>query len=98
MGILKTNVPVFSAPREFYEPKYTELKPEDWFKPDLRALVHWQPELMVDSLGRAFSTYYNADNIGKMEVVIEAISDKGEIGYKEIEYEVVKRKFQTNTN
>ena len=98
VGILKTNVPVFSTSREFYEPKYKELKPEDWFKPDLRALVHWQPELVVDSIGGAYSTFYNADNIGNMEVVIEAISDKGEIGYKEIEYEVVKRNFQTNTN
>ena len=93
VGIIKASVPVFSAPREFYEPKYETLKPEDWFKPDLRALVHWQPELAVDSLGKASTTFYNADNIGKMEVVIEAISDKGEIGYQEMEYNVERRKF-----
>ncbi len=93
IGILKTAVPVFSASREFYEPKYPNLKTEDWFKPDLRALVHWEPKLRVDNLGKASTSFYNADYTGKMEVVIEAISDKGEIGYQEMEYEVSKRKF-----
>ena len=87
MGILKTAVPVFSASREFYEPKYKTLKPEDWFKPDLRALVHWEPKCTVDSLGKASTTFYNADNTGKMQVVVEAISEKGEIGYQEMEYD-----------
>jgi len=91
-GLLKASVPVFSASREFYSPKYENLKPEDWFKPDLRALVHWEPKLLTNSLGKVSVTYYNADNIGKMLVVVEAISEDGEIGYKEIEYEVVKRK------
>lgn len=93
IGILKAAVPVFSESREFYEPKYPTLRSEDWFKPDLRALIHWAPKLKVDSLGRASSVFYNADNTGKMKVVVEAISDRGEIGYKEIEYEVVKREF-----
>ncbi|NOY50286.1 MAG: hypothetical protein GXO88_06980 [Chlorobi bacterium] len=93
VGMLKTTVPVFSAPREFYAPTYENLQSEDWFKPDWRALIHWQPELTVDSLGQASSTFYNADNIGKMQVVVEALSDKGEIGYQVMEYEVVKRKY-----
>jgi len=91
-GLLKAAVPVFSASREFYSPKYKNLKPEDWLKPDLRALVHWEPKLRTDSLGKVSVTYYNADNIGKMLVVIEAISENGEIGYKEIEYKVVKKR------
>ena len=58
--------------------------------PDLRALVHWAPNLKVDSTGRATAAYYNADNTGEMKVVVEAISDKGEIGYRELDYKVVK--------
>jgi len=92
-GLLKATIPVFSASREFYSPKYENLKPEDWFKPDLRALVHWEPKLITNSLGNVSVTYYNADNIGKMLVVVEAISENGEIGYKQIEYKVVKREY-----
>lgn len=91
VGILNTTVPVFSPRREFYAPKYENLQPNDWFKPDLRALVHWEPKVMVDSLGKVSTTWYNADNIGEMQVVVEAISEKGEIGYQEIVYDVKKR-------
>ncbi len=47
---------------------------------------------MVDSLGKAFENFYNADNIGEMQIVVEAISENGEIGYQEMFYEVKKRK------
>lgn len=88
VGIMQTSLPVFSAPREFYAPKYENLKPEDLRKPDLRALIHWEPELRTDSLGQASASFYNADNIGKMVMVLEAITKNGEIGYKEVEYEI----------
>lgn len=93
VGILKETIPVFSASREFYVPKYDNLKPEDWFKPDLRALIHWEPRLETDSQGKATTKFYNADNTGNMLVVIEAISEKGEIGYKEFTYKVSKKEF-----
>lgn len=89
-GILKTTIPVFSASREFYAPKYEQLRPEDWIKPDFRALVHWAPQVMTDNYGKATTTFYNADNLGKMRVVVEAYSDDGKIGYQEFEYEVDK--------
>jgi len=92
VGIVKAAVPVFSTPREFYAPKYENLQETDWYKPDLRALVDWEPRLKVDSLGKTSATFYNADNTGEMEVVVEAISDKGEIGYQEMVYCVKKRK------
>lgn len=88
VGIMQKSIPVFSAPREFYAPKYENMKPEGLHKPDLRALIHWEPELRTDSLGRASVSFYNADNIGKMVVVVEAITKNGEIGYKEVEYEI----------
>jgi hypothetical protein len=67
------------------------LQANDWYKPDLRALIYWEPKLIVDSLGKASATFYNADITGEMEVVVEAISENGEIGYKEIVYHVKKR-------
>jgi hypothetical protein len=91
VGLMKAAVPVFSAPREFYAPKYENLQPIDWYKPDLRALIHWEPKVTVDSLGKASATFYNADIPGKMEVVVEAISEDGKIGYQELIYNVRKR-------
>lgn len=90
-GMFKGTVPVFSTPREFYSPKYANLKPEDWYKPDLRALIDWEPKLVSDSLGRASASFYNSDNTGYVEVVVEAISEKGEVGYKEMFYNVKKK-------
>jgi hypothetical protein len=89
-GIIQAAVQVFSAPREFYAPKYENLSPSDWYKPDLRALIHWEPKVTVDSLGKASATFYNADITGEMEVVVEAISEDGKIGYQELIYNVRK--------
>jgi hypothetical protein len=91
VGIIQAAVPVFSAPREFYAPKYEKLQANDWYKPDLRALIHWEPKVTVDSLGKASATFYNADKTGEMEVVVEAISKDGKIGYQELYYNVKER-------
>jgi hypothetical protein len=96
-GITKAIVPVFSIPKEFYAPKYQNLKPDDWYKPDLRALVYWEPRITSDSTGKTSAAFYNADIVGEMEVVVEAISENGEIGYKAVPYKVKKRKTEGNT-
>ena len=88
VGIIQTSVPVFSEAREFYAPKYDSPQSDDWNKLDLRALIHWDPILTTDSLGKVAASYYNADNVGGMVVVVEAISENGQIGYQELEYEV----------
>lgn len=90
-GIFKASVPVFSTPREFYAPKYVNLQPGDWYKPDLRALIDWEPKLTADSLGKASTTFYNADVVGNIQVVVEAITEDGKIGYQELIYNVKKR-------
>jgi hypothetical protein len=83
-------VPGFSESREFYSPKYENMRPAEWIKPDLRALIHWQPQIVTDSLGKAQTSFYNADNLGKIQIVVEAISESGEIGYQELFYDVMR--------
>lgn len=87
-GINKFKIPVFATPKEFYSPNYENLQPEESNKPDLRALLHWQAILATDSSGKATTSFYNSDNVGDMTVVVEAISDDGKIGYKEMDYQV----------
>jgi hypothetical protein len=91
IGLNKMEVPVFAPVREFYAPKYDQLKPDDWLKPDLRNLIHWQPNINTDSTGRATTSFYNSDKTGKIQMVVEAISENGEIGYQELFFDVKKR-------
>jgi len=87
-GINKFRIPVFSTPKEHYSPNYETLKPEDSCKPDLRSVMHWQPLLATNSVGTATTSFYNADNVGDMVIVVEAFSQTGKIGYKTAEYKV----------
>jgi len=88
-GILHTTIPVFSAPREFYAPKYNTVQARNaQSKPDLRALVHWDPVIKTNHKGSETASFYNGDHVGEMLVVVEAVSENGSIGYREIEYEV----------
>lgn len=87
-GITQTSVPVFSLPQEFYAPKYENINPDDWQYTDTRTLIHWQPILKTDDLGKAATSFYNTDNKGNVMVIVEAISNEGEIGYQELCYEI----------
>jgi hypothetical protein len=87
-GIHKFKIPVFATPKEHYSPNYKILKPEYCRKPDLRSVLHWQPLLATDSLGTATTSFYNADNVGDMVIVVEAFSQTGKIGYAEMDYKV----------
>lgn len=90
-GLLHTSIPVFSPPREFYAPKHENLAPRDWVKPDLRALLHWAPMVETDDHGKASTSFYNSDATGDMQVIVEAISRNGKIGYQIMTYKVKKR-------
>jgi hypothetical protein len=91
IGISKMVVPVFSMPREFYAPRYEQLNTDDWQKPDLRNLIHWDAKINTDATGRSLVSFYNSDNSGTIKIVVEAISENGEIGYSELFYNVIKR-------
>ncbi|MEQ8878905.1 MAG: hypothetical protein RLQ12_04690 [Cyclobacteriaceae bacterium] len=87
VGLLHTSIPVFSTPRDFYAPRYD--KPNLINKlPDLRTLLHWEPELLTNASGKTSTSFFNGDNVGEMMIVVEAVSGDGSIGYQELEYVV----------
>lgn len=90
-GLTKASVPVFATPREFYAPKHMQLTPADWQKPDLRTLIHWVPNMQTDSLGQAKVSFYNGDLTGTTQIIVEAITPTGEIGYQRAEIEIRKK-------
>ncbi|KDN56197.1 MG2 domain-containing protein [Flavobacterium seoulense] len=87
-GLTQTSIPVFAESQEFYAPKYENIQADDWQHPDIRTLIHWQPIVVTDDSGKATASFYNTDNKGEVMVVVEAISDTGEIGYQELNYEI----------
>ncbi|WP_281336430.1 hypothetical protein [Flavobacterium eburneipallidum] len=87
-GLTQTTVPAFATPKEFYAPKYENIRTDDWKQADIRTIIHWQPIVQTDDSGKASTSFYNTDNKGDMTVIVEAISDKGEIGYQELDYEI----------
>ncbi len=82
-GTLNTVLEVFSPVKEFYVPKYDKPIPANEQKPDLRSLVHWAPLLYADENGKASTSFYNCDIPGEYVILVEAISNKGHLGYTE---------------
>lgn len=87
-GLTQSTIPVFATTKEFYVPKYDNIQPDDWKNADKRTLIHWQPILNTDDLGKATISFYNTDNKGDVMIIVEAISEEGEIGYQELSYEI----------
>lgn len=87
-GQFQTSIPVFSATKEFYAPKYETKEEIASNKPDLGSLVYWKPSLNVVRNKKASVEFYNGDDLGKMLVIVEAVSENGKIGYQELTYTV----------
>lgn len=87
-GISKNSISGFTPKHEFYAPKHEGLTREDWKIPDLRSVVHWEPNITTDIEGNAQVEFYNDDSIGEMLVVVEGITENGKLGYYEMSYEV----------
>ena len=88
-GLYKGQIEGLEPVVSFYAPKYEGESPRDWKIKDLRALIHWAPKVFNDK-GTAKIEFYNADNLGDMLVVVEAITPDGKIGYYNTTYKVVK--------
>jgi hypothetical protein len=71
----------FQDPVEFYSPQYDTPEGKKDPAPDLRKTICWKPDLKTDSTGTASFSFYSADKPGTYSVVIEGVSDKGDIIY-----------------
>jgi len=87
-GILRTEIPVFAVTKEFYQPRYNDISVKRSRKPDLRSVVHWDPEIITDASGDTVVSYFNSDVSGDMLIIVEAIDEKGRVGYQTLTYKV----------
>ncbi|MET1259105.1 hypothetical protein ABV409_07175 [Flagellimonas sp. DF-77] len=86
-GLINDTAPQFSPIREFYAPEYHS-ENMDWSVPDRRTLLYWNPNIITDKNGRAVTTFFNSDVLGKMVLICEGITHNGKVGYSEVFYEV----------
>lgn len=90
-GFFKNTLPSFSISKEFYTPKHENLTKSDWENPDLRSTVFWNPNIKIDKNGNTKVEFYTDDNLGEMMVIIESISEEGQLGYYQTSYTVNKK-------
>ncbi len=69
----------YEKPAEFYVPKYEVDSVRLDKKSDLRSTIYWNPKLVSDSTGTVHVKFYTADKANDYSVVLEGISDKGDI-------------------
>lgn len=87
-GMYVTKVQGLAPETEFYAPKYKTNKTLDSNIPDIRSIVHWEPNVKTNNNGNAKIEFYNGDNTGNMLIIIEGINKNGKLGYYETNYKV----------
>lgn len=75
-------VPGYSAPVEFYAPDYSVANNTD--KRDNRTTIAWHPLVKTDALGGSSISFYAADRESSYRVLVEGVTNEGELIYKEI--------------
>lgn len=86
-GMLSGQLVGYSISRKFYSPDY-ETKATDENKKDLRSTIYWNPILRTDSAGMANVSFFNGDESGEMQVVVEGITSNGKLCRGLCRYEV----------
>lgn len=76
-GIISEKLRGYYLAREFYSPNYENTTIE---KPDHRATIYWNPEMISDSTGTAKISFFTSDDPGSMLLRVEGLSYDGKPG------------------
>jgi len=68
----------FSLPKQFYHPKYTVNSKNTL--PDLRSTIHWEPNIITDTAGKATVSFYSADRPSIYTIIMEGSDMNGQVG------------------
>jgi len=81
--------PMYSGHKVFYAPLYATDSLRTLPLPDLRSTVHWAPEVITDSQGKAKLQFYNADRATTIKAYINGITDFGQLAHGSTRYKVL---------
>jgi hypothetical protein len=68
--------------REFYSPDYS-IKKDEHAKPDKRAVLHWEPNIVTNEDGEYFLEFYTSDEDMDITVKVEGMTQNGQVGMGE---------------
>jgi hypothetical protein len=78
MGLKGDEIIGYSVIRQFYSPKYNpDEVPET--RNDFRNTLYWNPVVQTDSTGIATIGYFNSDQAGEVQVVVEGVTLDGKL-------------------
>ncbi|MGV8877515.1 MAG: TonB-dependent receptor plug domain-containing protein [Sphingobacteriaceae bacterium] len=86
-GIIAYSPQGFYIAKEFYAPKYDDLKINAKVA-DLRTTIYWNPNVVTDKEGKTSFEFYNADGKGTYRAVVEGMDMKGHIGREIFRFQV----------
>jgi len=89
IGMKSASIIGYSVAHQFYSPKYEVRKPSD-IKDDFRNTLYWNPVVQTDEEGATWVEFYNSDQAGEVQVVVEGMTTDGKICRGEYKYEVIR--------
>jgi hypothetical protein len=69
----------FSLPKQFYRPKYTTKNTITGT--DQRSTIHWEPNILTDTAGKAVVSFYSADKPARYTIIIQGTDLNGQFGF-----------------
>ena len=69
----------YTSPKDFYQPMYSVESQRQSRQPDLRSTLWWQPNLSTGESGQAEIRFYTGDERGHCTLLIEGVTDEGEV-------------------
>lgn len=78
-AIEKYLVKSYSLVKEYYTPNYAEKLPQH-IKPDHRNTIFWKPILKTNANGETVFEFYNSDDTGNYQIIVEGMTKDGKIG------------------
>ena len=89
LGMKSAKIIGYSIMRKFYSPTYASQLPAEK-KDDFRSTLYWNPIVRTDSLGMAAVTFYNSDQAGDVQVIVEGVTADGKLCRGVGKYKVTK--------
>ncbi len=78
LGMESARVTGYSVFRKFYSPKYRNNENQE-VKTDFRSTLYWDPLVRTDKRCKTQVTFYNSDEVGKVNIVVEGINSDGKL-------------------
>ncbi|PJJ84554.1 Plug and carboxypeptidase regulatory-like domain-containing protein [Mucilaginibacter auburnensis] len=77
-GAFIYRLPIFAAQKQFYSPRYTYKSPVTI--PDTRSTILWAPNVVTDSHGKGYVTFYTADKSATYTINVQGADMEGLLG------------------